>query len=856
MQFKLGLYFRTSNSSVLITCLKQLIQRKDMKLTVHRRRRTSMENTKVFNSILSGRAILITGSGVNVGVKNHEGIEFPIGKDLTKLIYNKCGITNPDDEYDLQDASQTYLEQKSAQELINLLKQTYNVGSLSDAVKILYNLPWCRCYTTNYDDVPMLATDKKMIPITLSEKTERLIDEKASCVYINGYIGKLNERTLETEFKLTTVSYLSTENILNSQWGIVLKRDIEFADVVIIAGLSLDYDLDLKRIIYSPEIINKVIFVEKKDISEDKKRKMNRIGQVWDIGLEEFTKHIQHYMETEYVPEETMQRLICFEKNYPINVTAPAKTLEIYNLFSIGEISSNLFWKEGGKYTSLVYRNQIADIMSAINNKVRLIFLHANLENGKSILLEMLKQQLYKRDICTYTFLEGNNRREFKDIKNIMMSEEPKVIIIENYFNHLDVLREFSLYKCENVSFVLTARTMVYETKISEVHTFFNITRGESVSLDINKLDKREIYNCYSILDRNEFWGSYAKLNPKEKKKLLVDKNAGNSELQTILLKTIYQSVIRKKIDNIVKSVKDESGNYYSGLIIMLLSKVMSLELNIADINTIMGISCLIDVQYKENPAVKELVEFKQNGKMDFKIKSAVIAKVILNDIDNSADIIEALVKIANYANLYSETNRFEGVLQNIVSFSHVNSFLNRKRDNIEFIIDYYDSLKNISYYKNNSFFWLQYSIACMRYKNYELAQNYVEVAYAKFRKSEINIPFQCDNQQARIYLELIRNGKSVNVKSDLEHAHALIMKPIVSEKDREESTIRLLNIYVDRNFIKQIDISNLKKEYCVFCGEAYNKVKDFLHNMKNERDRERYENLKDKLLRCSAIDE
>lgn len=285
----------------------------------------------------------------------------------------------------------------------------------------------------------------------------------------------------------------------------------------------------------------------------------------------------------------------------------------------------------------------------------------------------------------------------------------------------------------------------------------------------------------------------------------------------------------------------------------MLLVKVMAIELRIEEINSITETVVLMDAQYMKNSAVKELVEFCDDGRLDFKIKSAVVARVILNDIDNSADIIDALKKIALYADMYSENIRFESILQNIVSFSHVNSFLNGKRDNIQFIMDYFDALKNVAYYKDNSFYWLQYSIACMWYKNYELAQNYVDVAYGKFRDNDKNVPFQCDNQQARIYLEKIRNGKSGNVGQDFEKAHDLIMKPIVSEKDREETTIRLLKIYVDNTFVSQIinaDLSTMHKKYC---GEAYNKVTVFLRKLKNERDRERYTNLQNKLLKASV---
>lgn len=68
-------------------------------------------NTKdVYSEILNGNAVLITGSGANVEVKNHEGDDFPVGTKLPMLLYKECGIENPDDPYDLQDASQTFLE--------------------------------------------------------------------------------------------------------------------------------------------------------------------------------------------------------------------------------------------------------------------------------------------------------------------------------------------------------------------------------------------------------------------------------------------------------------------------------------------------------------------------------------------------------------------------------------------------------------------------------------------------------------------------------------------------------------------------------------------------------------------------
>lgn len=48
-------------------------------------------------------------------------------------------------------------------------------------------------------------------------------------------------------------------------------------ECVVIVGLSLDYDLDLKRLIYAQNVHEKIVFIEDSKISEDKKRKVKEI---------------------------------------------------------------------------------------------------------------------------------------------------------------------------------------------------------------------------------------------------------------------------------------------------------------------------------------------------------------------------------------------------------------------------------------------------------------------------------------------------------------------------------------------------------------------------------------------------
>ena len=107
-----------------------------------------MELEKVYQSIIDGKAMLITGSGAHTDVLTPDGCKFPSGIDLARTIYSACGITNPENPYDLQDAADTFLEKNSADKFIVELKKMLLVGQVQQEHRDLYNQPWQRVYTT------------------------------------------------------------------------------------------------------------------------------------------------------------------------------------------------------------------------------------------------------------------------------------------------------------------------------------------------------------------------------------------------------------------------------------------------------------------------------------------------------------------------------------------------------------------------------------------------------------------------------------------------------------------------------------------------------------------------------------
>lgn len=441
-----------------------------------------------------------------------------------------------------------------------------------------------------------------------------------------------------------------------------------------------------------------------------------------------------------------------------------------------------------------------------------------------------------------------------KEIKKIVEEKGKKIVIIENYYNHMEVIKKFSVYDLKNVQFIFSARTVLYDTRLPEVCEILNIEEKNSSIFDINKLDDDEIYQMSKILTINGLWGTKSNYTEGEKKKLLKVQQHGNKELQGILLEVIESSDMKSKIEDIVKNIKKMSNKYYETLILALLIKVMSLNISTNDMSRILHFNFAVDTLFTKDYNIREILDFT-SGEAEYRLKSAVTANTILQELDCNEQIIQNLFKVATYANKYRKIEKYENALKNIISYSHVKTFLSKNNQEETFLIKYYDSLKEVDYYKENSFFWLQYSIACANINKYSLAQTYLDNAYSFFRESEKIVPFQLDTQQARLNLLMIKNNfiKDNNeIKEKFRQAHNLLMKPVISNKDNPVKQMYVFDLYLDKGIKNRILNAESDKEYAISCSDAYNKVKAYIKSLHDKYDKKRLEKMAEGLLKNS----
>lgn len=790
-----------------------------------------MELIEGIKHIIDGDAVIIMGAGASHGAQNLLG-EFPSGSLLAEKLYKKCGI-DPDDINDLQDAAQCYEEAFSASALVSEIQSLLKCVSVTNSHEIIYSLPWMRYYTTNYDDVALLAAKKTNInltPVTLSSKIKQNLNNNRLCIHINGYIGNLNETTLHHEFKLTANSYLSQTNILNSPWGDYLINDLETAKCIVILGLSLKYDLDLSRVIFSEEFRKKAMIISAPNLSPNSENRLNRFGTVYKIGVDGFASEIfkvkQSYEPHTKTPTERLYSAFTYsykEKRYPER----PRPEDIFRLFLNGSYSDSLFFRNNGKYDGFIYRKKFSKIRDAVLNGVKLIFVHSDMGNGKTACINELQHTLSGEDIHIFQLTNADSQKISEEISAIAsLSETSSVlVIIDDYTNYMEVLHKFSLLGGKKAQFLLTARSAINYNKMPIILEEFFVEEGATAIFDINKLDEDDLGNCVRVFDQYGLWGTNAGLNTSQKIKYLTSRKSGNCRFQSIMLDVIQSDLMQRKIADTVQIIRGGSLQYHTAVLLILLTKVMNLRLSTSDIERLLEVNFTTDALFKSDPAIKEIITFNDNG--DITIKAPVTAQFILQKVSDPEDIIQSLYSLALYAVKYSNLPKYANILTSIISYSHINSFLRGFKNPEQFLSEYYDELSKIEYYRKNNFFWLQYAISCIEVGKFDRAQRYLNNAYGLIPVGFV--PFQINNQQARLYLEKIITGQSENILDDFSAAHKLLMIPISSPKDNEYNVVRLFGYYC-RGKIKRAMLSDSNEEfYKSACKSAYQRTTVFI---------------------------
>lgn len=742
-----------------------------------------MDIRKFLRGVLDGNSILFLGAGFSVGAKNILDTNFLIGEGLCKkLILDGRIDVSEDSERDLQDlgyVSGLYLENNTKRDLIRLLKDNYTCKEVSENQLEIAKANWKRVYTTNYDDIMEYSSKsngKLRDPIVMKDRIGDIYGKDNAVIHINGYIGELNEETLESEFKLTSQSYRQ-KSISDSDWAIALFNDIENADCVIFIGYSLNYDLELQQIFAAnTKLKEKCLFVTYNPSKREEKT-MRLFGDLYVDGLVGFCNELKNFAQG-YETKERLYNYGCLKVAVcPHKVNTSIVSKDIIDLFVTGNVQNSIVYSSlNDEY--IFERDCTSMIIDFLKKEGKVAILHADLANGKTVVLKQLEKKLIT--IGNVYYLNKLNSKYADDIEQIASLPGNHFVIFEDYNQFMDYRewKDIKKYRFSNIKYIFTARSYINDNFFYRVLEDFELNNKEIQMYDLNVLSEVEIKCCISILDKYNVWGKKSTLSPYGKKKYIEKECSGG--IRNILLDLYSSPQIKSKIDELIKVII-ANDNLKNVLLMSFISNIMSLNLSFSDI-------CLIlnnNINLSEIKQVREFNEFVLIENNKIYMKSSVISTYILQNGDYNKDVLFLLCKMVEVLSIHSYNSKYKSLLRLIISFSSVRLVFNRKEKDIsKEYITFYENARKSGFYNNNPFFWVQYALAVMEVKDYEMAEIFLNnaSAFSKDRYSEDS--YQIESLKARLILERTIYNKAFECafKNFLE-AHKLICSNKTPEK-------------------------------------------------------------------------
>lgn len=744
---------------------------------------------------IDGNALLLLGAGFSTESKNIRGTEMPSAAGLVNCIYEEIyqEYDVPDLEKEsLEDLVDRCIEEGYATKLCELLQELFVQQPSSVTpdgnASIIMELPWRRIYSTNYDNVAEnhSACQKKIrTPVMLCDsiKTYAASD---TIVHLNGLISRLTASTLNSDFKLSSSSYL-IDTYQKNEWIRLLKSDIDAASAVILVGISGSSDLDLKRLIYNEgQYKDKIVFIDVQQKKHDIRRKF---GDIYTIGLGGLASEIKK-MKAIHTPVANQVSYSCFEKFtfsstlMPLDIDSTSRR----NLLEKGILDTEFLQNHIGDSEYLFWRNEISSIETAFSpsENIRCACVTSLLANGKTCFIQLLSAYLYNKgwDIFNYIHDNVNLQRELDSFRK---AQKKTLIIVESYHLYFHLLEKLQrVLDNENVFILLSSRTGIHVSVCQNLSYALGISDDNIREYNLDVIDEQDVPNFVELLDKSDYFLKERQHSLAQKKRLIM--HTCHSSVADTLMKYVHSQTVKDRINQSCTILSQNSiakKIAYSSLILMLLN----VDLIPSELFAILQINGLPQ-SVVSNQGFKDIVDL-QGGKIQ--VRSAIFAKYIISTL-SAPEILEYMLALnENAACLYS-TDKVRAIRSSFATYSNINLLiplnLRSQNDNKQ-ILEYYYNLSQKKTYDNNPFFWLQYAIASMEVADYSRADELIDMAYTCAQKRFGFDTFQIDTQKGRLILETIDKKETTTPYEDFKMAQQLFKSSANSARGNVRQVIK-----------------------------------------------------------------
>ena len=722
-----------------------------------------MDLEQAVKYIIDGEAVLFLGAGFSREATN---ISNNFMNDASGFSKELCKEMNVREEEDLGKSSNLYLGVKQskeyygkAQKLIAKLQDYFICApkGYTASQKTIVLQDWMRIYTTNYDDiVERIYEDEKreIIPMTLKNSQSDII-QHSSIVHLNGLVRNLDVDKFENEFKLVTRSYL-IEDFNNSDVKYCFRQDLRNARAIIFVGTSLKYDLDIQRMVYSIDNIqDKVIFIDR-ELEEDEEPDVFEINDKRILGnlLFKGTRGFASELERVAKYYKKNSSHVVFRSFREINgrklIYKDVTSQNTWNLLTIGKVEPDVLYAhiEDDKY--LIHRDIADNIVNDIENQMGMIhIIHSNLGNGKTCLMQYLMYKFADRK-KVFEYVE-QYPDYVKECKRIADMEGEKVLFFENYNLCLDALRKLKGYVNSTITLVVSCRTFLNLNMFSHLSKALGKKSDDFLEYDIDALSNKEKEKI-AVMLHNMKMAEFKDIGKKQGLYKLKKYN----QWADIVVFYFNSEPVSAQLDRIYFELAKDS-NKLSLVLGSIVNNIVGLNLLASQLFDLLEIQ-QGKVGVTRDPYVNEMIG-KSQGRIE--LRSSILSLYFIRKNSLYQDTIKVMSKMVRNADrLLSEDA--ENIKRQLISISNISELFYKSKlglrrisndDLQDEILDYFGGISDVTYYKKNQFFWLQYAMACMDLKKYEMAENQFKLAYKYANEKNIN-SYQIDVQYGRFLLE------------------------------------------------------------------------------------------------------
>ena len=695
--------------------------------------------------IASGQALLFTGAGFSSLTKNINSEEPSAARDLAHEI---CILGKFPKDDDLRFATDYFIENNRKSELVQLLRNKYTIKDTSSVHNTICSVNWKRFYTTNYDksiEIASANVGKLVECIDISFPTNTYYKKDSLCIHLNGSIDSLNEDSIESTFKLSTSSYISSESFIESDWNYYFKKDLERCSAIIFVGYSM-YDIEIQKILYENSLLReKTYFITRENPAPKTLFTLSKFGNIVPIGLNGFAALIEKSKDIldGYDVEYNLKSLALYELSRDrVEVRdADVEAMIMYGHTNITSIDDAVLGEQRVPY--VVVRKRLALIKDFVNDGKNIV-LYSEMGNGKSIIIAQLHANLTALSIECYSIcdIEGDF---IEDVDYLSKKGNKIVITLDGYERYIELIKHYAYSLPDNINIIATSRTGDHEN----LRPLLKYIKFDYNELSLDTLYKEEVSELVDIIDNLGMWDDKAGLSTDRKVKFIQNKHS--SQLSLTLLHLFNAPQIKERISNeispllIDKEIKDT-------IFAIALAEVVDTPCSFSMISELSGNDKIYDSTLKNNKNFNNLFHIDGHG---VKAKSSLFCLSLIRNYFSATYVTSTLQKIAKRFNHYESKDYEQSkVFYSTLKFSFVERLLSdtNKKGSLK---TYYENLKvSVTWLKSDPHFWLQYGMAHIAFKEYGKAQQFLNQSYAlALRKDSDHYTSYIDNQQSRLFI-------------------------------------------------------------------------------------------------------